>query len=338
MSFTKVEEYDQGQKMNSQISIRTFSGGEKPNMGLERYDMALFEGTFHEEPLICLEKNGILRYITGLDEFAPEIKDLSAEERKAKIKDIRNTVSQLEKELAGNVVDPEDSEFWNKIELLKPKNREFWDDIIIRVGNEPIYLDPIKDPHDLVKLKAIEAGGFSMIAPSLEEARKTGKYKFYLDKFKETASIKTEVKKLRNKALAALQLMFDKNTNKLFYVCKVVDGNSAQYKKSTPNDIMYDNMDSYINGETVEKNKKKTASLFLEVANLDMETLIIRSMIKDANYYRIIMNKSDGNIYHNSTNTLMGKNVSDVIEYLKNPLNDAILDSITKEVERYWNA
>jgi hypothetical protein len=44
-------------------------------------------------------------------------------------------------------------------------------------------------------------------------------------------------------------------------VCKVIDGNSTQYKKTTPNDVMYDNMDKYINGELVDKDKKKHAEV-----------------------------------------------------------------------------
>ena len=137
----------------------------------------------------------------------------------------------------------------------------------------------------MIKLKAIEAGGFSVVAKSLEEARSSAiPFKFYLDRYEETASIRTEVKKMRNKALAELQKLFDKNSNKLFYVCKVVDPNSTQYKKSTPLDILYDNMDKYINGETVDKDKRKTAQRFLEVVSLDMETLKLRSMVKDANF------------------------------------------------------
>ena len=337
MSHDLIEVHDNLQKLNSSISIRPYME-DKDNMGLEQYNMVLFEGSFHEEPVICLENNGILRYVTGLNEFAPEIKELDDLSREATIKQIRVTVSQLEKDLASNVIDPTDKDFWEKVILLKPNNSEFWDKISLKVGNEPVFLAPAVDPYDVIKIKAIEAGGFSLIAPSLDAARKShGAFKFYLDRYEETASVRTEVKKLRNKALAALQTVFDKNTNKLFYICKVIDGNSTQYKKSTPNDIMYDNMDAYINGETVERNKKKTAETFLAVADLDMEVLRIRSMVKDANYYKIIANRSDGHIYHMSTNTLMGRNASDVIEYLKNPLNEEILDDITKNVEKYWN-
>jgi hypothetical protein len=315
------------------ISIKPFFDPNKPNLGLEKY------GVFHEEELACIERNGVKRYITGLNEFAPEIKLIADKEvREAKIKEIRTTVAQLERELATNVIDPDDKDFWNKVQLLQPNNDDFWSKIKIRCGNEPVFLDPVKDPYDLIKLYAIDAGGFSIICKSFEEARSRAvPPKFYLDRYVDTVSTKTEVSKLRNKALAELIKMFDKNQNKLFYVCKVVDGNSVQYKKSTPNDVMYDNMDKFITGQGVETNLRRAAQTFLDACNLDMETLKIKSIVKDSTFYKFINPKADGFIYHTDSSSMMGRNVADCIEYLKNPLNDSILMDLTKKVEKYWN-
>ena len=335
-SITLVEKYPQNKR--SSIAIRPYFESNRGNMGLEKYGLSLFDGAFHEEQLACLEVNGIKRYLTGLNEFAPEVKALESDEQEAKIKQIRIIVAQLEKELAANVIDPEDKEFWNKVKLLRPDNDEFWGRIKIACGNEPVFLEPDKDPYDLIKLYAIEAGGFSIVAKSFESARMMPTPpKFYLDKLENTISTKTEVKKLRNKALAELQKLFDKNTNKLFYVAKVVDTNSTQYKKSTPTDVLYDNMDKYINGETVDTNKKRTAEKFLDVVNLDMETLKIRAIVKDASYHKIIASRGDGFIYHLDSATMLGKTPSDVTEYLKNPLNEQILVDIQTKVEKTWN-
>lgn len=337
MEITMIDKH-QSLKRNSSITIRPFIDNSNPNMGLEKYQMVLFEGIFHEEQIICLENNGIKRYVTGLNEFAPEVKNLPEEERVAFIKDIRTTVAQLEKELVANVIDPADPDFWNKVKLLRPDNDDFWGKISMRFSNEPVYLDPANDPYDLIKLRAIEYGGFSIVAKSLQHARtEAPRYKFYLDKFEETASIKTELKKLKNKAFAELQKMFEKNTNKLFYVCKVIDANSTQYKKSTPLDVLYDNMDKYINGETVETNKRQTAQKFLDVCALDMETLKLRAVIKDANFYKLIATRGDGNIYHMKSGSMLGKNPSDILIYLKNPLNEEILLDVITNTEKYWN-
>lgn len=331
-----VEKYPQNKR--SSIAIRPFFDAAVDNMGLQKYGLSLFDGAFHEEPIACLEINGIKRYLTGLNEFAIEVKELPLEEQEAKIKEIRRVVCQLEKELAANVIDPEDKDFWNKVRLLKPDNGDFWDKIKVRCGNEPLHLDPASDPYDLIRLYAIEAGGFSIVAKSLEDARKRPvPPKFYLDRLEESASLNTEVKKLRNKALTELQKLFDKNQNKLFYVAKILDPNSTQYKKSTPNDIVYDNMDKYINGDLMDKDKRKTAERFLDVANMDMETLKIRAIVKDSHIYRFIATKADGFIYHVEKSVLLGRTLTDVVEYLKNPLNEEILVDLTKKVEKFWN-
>jgi uncharacterized coiled-coil protein SlyX len=331
-----VEKYPQNKK--SSIAIRPYFDAGVDNMGLQKYGLSLFDGAFHEESIACLEMNGIRRYLTGLNEFAPEVKELSSDEQESKIKQIRQVVAQLEKELASNVIDPADEMFWNKVKLLKPDNNDFWDKIKVRCGNEPVHLEPNTDPYDLIRLYTIEAGGFSIVAKSLDDARKMSvPPKFYLDRLEESASINTEIKKLKNKALSELQKLFDKNQNKLFYIAKNLDINGAQYKKSTPNDIIYDNMDKFINGELVERNKKMTPQKFLDAANLDMETLKIKAIAKESNYYKYIATKADGFIYHMASTTMMGRNLTDVVEYLRNPLNEEILGDLTKKIENHWN-
>jgi hypothetical protein len=323
---------------NKAITVRPFFDGKRFNMGLENYNLSMHDGVYHEEQLACLEANGTARYLTGLNEFAPEIKKLPEEFKEAKIKDIRQTIAQLEKELAANVIDEQDPDFWNKVELLRPDNHDFWSKISLRCGNEPLYLDPTNNPFDLIKIYAIEAGGFSMVARSYEDARsKPTAPKFYLDRYEETVSTKTEVKKLRNKAISELDKLYTKNVNKLFYVMKVLDINSIQYKKSTPTDVIYDNADKFINGEGVENNARRAAQMFLDACNQDIETLKIRALIKDATFLKTIVLKGDGFIYHNSSNALLGRTQADVLEYLKNPLNDQILTDILKKVEPNWN-
>lgn len=120
------------------------------------------------------------------------------------------------------------------------------------------------------------------------------------------------------------------------YIAKVVDANSVQYKKSTPNDIIYDNMDKFINGRGVESNIKRAAQAFLDADALDMETLKIKAIIKDASYYKFIAPKADGFIYHIESSTMLGRNASDCLEYLKNAMNEPILLDLTKKVEKYW--
>jgi hypothetical protein len=336
MSFTSVTT---GPSFIGPVSIKPIVNPDSDNMGLQNYNLSLFPGTFQEEQLACLEKNGVKRYITGLNEFAPEVKNIKdPEHREAVIKDIRLTVAQLERELAANHLDPEDPDFWKEVKLLRPDNEEFWDKITVRCGNEPLFLNPKNDPFDLIKLKAIEAGGFSIVAKSWEDAQNMAKPpKFYLDKTIDTVATRTQVKKLRNKALSELDKLYNKNINKLMYVCKIVDAHSAHYRKSTPIDIMYENMDMYINGEGIERNELRAAETFMKAVELDMETLKLKSLVKDASFYKILSPRADGMIYHIPTSTMMGRNASEIVEYLKNPLNENILVELLSAVEVYWN-
>ena len=336
-NFTMVET-GRGSIKKTAITVRPFFDKTVSNMGLEIYDMSLYDGVKHHEQLACLENNGVVRYITGLNEFAPEIKLLPKEEREARVREIRSSVAELEKELAANVLDIEDTMFWNKVTLLRPDNTLFWNKIEISCGNDPIYLDPV-NPYDRIKLHAIEAGGFSIVAKSYDDARaRAVPPKFYLDKEEETVMVRTEYKKLRNKAFAELQKLFDKNSTKLFYIAKVVDINSTQYKKSTPLDVIYENMDRYISGEGGETNKERAAKSFTETAAMDMETLKIKSIVRDSVFFKYIINKADGYIYHTKTGAMLGRNVSDVVEHLKNPLNEDVLKDLNTACEKYWNS
>ena len=335
--YTIVEKYQLGK--NNAIAVRPYFNASRQNMGLEQYGMALHEGVWHEESLACLELNGVKRYVTGLNEFAPDVKMLPPGDKEVKVKEIRKVVAQLEAELASNVIDLEDKDFWNKVTLLKPDNDKFWSRISLRCGNDPVFLDPVKDPYDLIKIYAINAGGFSMVGKSLKEAKKAvNPPKFYLDQLEETISERTEYTKLRNEALVALQNMYDTDTTKLMYVAKCVDLESVQYTKSTPNDIMYENMDMYINGEGTEGNRKRASKQFLEASNSSMEDLKIRALVKDAMYYRFLVPKSSGWIESMDSSEKLGKRSGEVIEYLKDPSNEDTLLSLLSKVEPYWNS
>jgi hypothetical protein len=136
--FTMVETTS---RKKTKLAVRPFVDSNSGNMGLEEYGLSLYDGVRHHEQLACLENNGVIRYLTGLNEFAPEIKLLPQEEKEARVKQIRETVADLEKELAANILDIEDKDFWNQVKLLKPDNSEFWNKIEIKCGNEPLFLD-----------------------------------------------------------------------------------------------------------------------------------------------------------------------------------------------------
>jgi hypothetical protein len=350
-------------KVATRVSIKPYISGE-PNAGLEKYDMVVADGAQHKELLGLVERNGIKCYLTGLNELAPEVQNIrDTEKKEATIRDIRKTIVFLENSLAGNYtltekdIDEYDEKgkatgklspiFWSKVTMFisqapdkfdDKKNRipTYWDGVEIKCGNSPIYLDP-SNPHDLILIYAIQAGGFLCVAPSMDAARNAIEVpKWYLDKEEETASIKTEVKKLRNQAGAELQKLYDKDTTKLFYVTKLCALNSLSYRKSTPNDIMYDDCDKYINGETVDKNKKMTAEKFIEYSKQPLASVRVQAIVRDATEMQMLTYKQDGQLYYNKTGTPMGKGIFDVVKFLENPLNNDVLTNITEEVEVEW--
>lgn len=320
------------------VAVRPYVDPKNSNMGLERYDMVLHQGTSHKEQLTCLEVFGIRRHLTGLNEFAPEIEKMAdGAQKKAVVKQIREKVAYLERSLVNNDVtkyidskDPKD--FWDKVEHIKWNNYAFWDTIFMEMTNDPIFLDP-KNPADFIKICCIEAGGFSEIAKSLEDARSSTKYMFYLDKKEETAAIETHVKKIKNRALAVLDDLYNKDAKKLWWVAKNIDSSSTQYKNDIPNDIVYDNMDNYINGLGIEKVVTEAAKTFIDYAESEIEELRIRGTVRDAFFYKYILKKPDGNMYHNESSILLGKNMADCVEYLKNPANAELWDRLLKQVK-----
>ena len=350
-------------KVGSRVSIKPYISG-LPNAGLEKYDMVVADGAQHKELLGLVERNGIKCYLTGLNELAPEVQNIrDVEKKEATIRDIRKTVVFLENSLAGNFsltekdIDEHDEKgkptgklspiFWSKVTMFisqtpdkfdDKKNRvpTYWDGVEIKCSNSTTYLDP-KNAHDLILIHAIQAGGFLCVAPSMEAARNAVEPpKWYLDKEEETAGIKTEVKKLRNQAGAELQKLYDKDQTKMFYVTKLCAVNSLSYRKSTPNDIMYDDCDKYINGETVDKNKKLTAEKFIEYCKQPLAQLRVQAIVKDSTEMQLLTYKTDGQLYYNATGTPMGKSVNDVVKFLENPLNNDVLSSITDTVEEEW--
>lgn len=335
MSYTQVETKT---NTKSSIAIKPYADPEVENMGLQDYDMVVFEGVYHEEQLACLEVNGVKRYVTGLNEYAPDVKKINNEDqREARIREIRATVAQLERELAQNIIKEDDPEFWNKVTLLKPNNDEFWSKISIKVGNDATYLH-LDKPHDLIKYHAIMAGGFSCIAPSLDHAKSSSRPpKFYLDRHEDTLSTKLSYSKLLDKATSKLVSLSDKNANKLLYIAKSLDNNSVSYTKNTPNDQIYKNMREYINAKGIETNKQKAAESFLRASEMTMEDLKLKAIVKDATFLQLIVFQSDGMIHKQDDGTILGRTPNEVVEYLRNPLNESIYEDLKAKTDVYFN-
>lgn len=319
------------------VSIKPYTDPNAENMGLEKYNYVVFPNTFQVETLAAVEVNGKSRYLTGLNEFAPEVKQIKDPEAKAaKIQHIREVIATLERERAFNHIKVDDEDFWAKVEMFKPDNSKIWGKVHLKLGNDDQQLNPKDNLDHLIIINAIENGGFSLVASSFEEAKRTKK-KWYLDRQIDSISSKTSITKLRNKALAVMQEISEEEPRKLFYIAKNLNSKGMQYSNKTLADVIYNDMDMYINGLGYDNNKKRCANTFIEHANMSIEDLKIKAIIKDAAFYKYIITKPDGMLHEASQNVMLGRNVSDVLEYLKNPANDDMLDILMSKVEHMWS-
>lgn len=346
------------------ISIRPYVSGE-PNMGLEVHGEALFPGTYQIDRIGLEERNGILTYLTGLNEFAQEVQSIpNQEEREAKIRQIRRTIAYLENTANANFTvsketcmegygTPQDT-FWKNVTLFKssgpssygPKGDRiptYWDGIELTLDNIGRELN-LTDPVDLVIYHAIQASGMGMVAPSLEAAMAgNAKYNFYLHMPEQVSAIRVEPKRLKAKALGYLETMSNSEPVKLFYITKLISEQASQYHRGgqaeTPLNQLYDDTYNFIDGKTRESSVKGVEK-FLALYDKSMDELKIRVIVKDATELRFLAPRGDGQIYYIKDSVALGKNIEDVVASLKNPLNqgrDGVWQSLLRDIENEWS-
>lgn len=337
-----------------EISIKPFFDG-KANMGNEKYKNVIFEECAQYDEPVCLVTNGVNRYKTGLDEFAPEIKLLKGPEKIAKIKAIRLKVAELEHELNSNVIPTPDkhfvdeksvkesaAEFWDQVISLKPDNIIFWSGAALglKLSNNDFYFD-MSNTIDKIKFYVAEGGGYSLVAKSLAEARnRVPKPRWYLDKVTETVAATVEFKKLKLKAGTLLSKLYDGPRNVFMYVTKIYDPNSVQYRNDTSSDVFLDNCEDMIQNGKDKKNPGKNIEIairdFIEIAQLPVDILKLKAVVKDASYYKIIAN-NNGMITEMGTGIPMGRTSAEVVQFLNDATNAEVAQRLIDSVDDFWN-
>lgn len=308
------------------------------DLGAGQHGQVLLEGMAQRETVGYLEEaGGQKRWLTGLNEQAPEVLRLPDEQRLAKIKSIREHIIHLEKRYNNpKKLSVDDENFYEKVTVIRNDNDKFWNKIIIQVDNGARILD-LNKTEDYIIHQVIENGYSTLVAPSLEHAQTANRsYLFYLDKTIETASTKTSGRKLRDQAGAELQKAFNKNPIRLNYMTKLVAPDPTRYTKSTPPDVLYEDISRYLDGELGEKNKSVCAEKFLKISEMTMEELKIRVVMADAKIFRYIDGKSDGVIYFMETGAAMGKTMEEVFQYLKNAANQDVWNNLSDRIEKHW--
>lgn len=300
----------------ARISIEPYFDPEVPNMGFESYGLNTAPGSETTE-YISKDVNG--RYITGLDDNSLQIIRIEDEEEKAaRIKEIKEALDRLETTFGKDSLNP---------------RSDFWNNFTIKIGYTGKSIDPL-DPRDELLYHAIKAGGFTSIAPSLEEAQQSDKgYKFYLRQLDQDAELKIQRSVSISKAKGLLVDMFENDQHKLYLVAKALLTPNHEFSPSTPKSVIFDKLYQFIEGVLVKNDKKATVKQFLDILKVKKDTLHITGLVKDALYFNILIKDANGQFYNKETQTSPGKNEKEIIKFLENPLNQSELENIKQRVE-----
>jgi len=342
---------------HARLSIKPYVG-QSINTGLKEYNMVVHDNIKHTDCVICISDGRTKTYKTGLNENTAEVQTLHGDEKIAKIKSIRQLVARAEREIAGNFnVDPDEDgiennkEFWKNVTMFKSvipdvfdnkgvRQLTYWDEFVIVMSNEGIILNENNVKH-LLMISVIEAGGFSLIADSFETARadSRGIYKFYLDKRQDTSDVKIVDKKIRDKAGAKLFAISENDSNKLFYITKLISVDSMFFKtgkNATPTSVFYEECSNFIEGLTPKQRVQTLACQeFISYADMTIDKLKARVALQDGMALNYIMLK-ENELWHVQTSTILGKNYEDAIAYLTNPANVKLHDTLIKQCTAEW--
>jgi len=300
----------------AKVSIEPYFDPEIPNMGFEAYGLTTAPGSETTE-FISKDVNG--RYVTGLDTNALSIIRIEDEEDKAaKIKEIEDTIERLENTYGKGSLDA---------------RSPFWGNFTVKLGHTGKSIDPL-DPADELLFHAIKAGGFTSIAPSLEDAKSNDRgYKFYLRQLEQDADLKIQRSVSIAKAKGILSDMFENDQHKMYLVSKALLNPNNEFTPATPKSVLFEKLYQFIDGVIVKDNKKATVKQFLDLVKLNKELLYLTGLVKDAMYFSLLVREQDGYFYNKETQSRPGKNEKEVLKFLENPVNQLELENLKQRVE-----
>lgn len=343
------------------VEIKPFLDSAPAEMGFKQHGLVMHDGAAQLDYPMFFMDGGIVTYITGLNEDGPEVLNIKNEDaRKEKILEIRRFIMKCEHELAGNykvdekhIADKE--KFYEhvhtfrsvfpeeRVEYAQTKDKvlvkRYWDKLDIELRNDGYTLN-CNNLQDRLRLYIIEAQGYGFIAPSFTVAKETGTFSFYLDKIEETAKENVSVHKERNKAGALLDLLAEKDSNKLFYITKLISLHPLTWRtgqNSSPVEQMYIEVNNFLNGEGKQKVKSAAIAEFNRWADAELEDLKIHCYIEDGLKLGLLSILTDGAYQFVASGTIMGKGKEYVFSYLKaGGDNEPVYQALSKQCESLW--
>lgn len=250
------------------------------------------------------------KIITGVDENAYEIIILSEVERKKKQKEIIALREQLEHLLNADL--STDSDFWNKFFITLDEDRE---------------LDP-QNALDRLHERFLLANRY--VAPSLEEVEENPEYLgclFYIYREEEETVKKANIEKKKDRAIASLFNLEDKNPAKL----KIIAGDIFGIN---PEEITVEK--AYIKlKEFVEagdaKTQKENIDQFMDSVNKTPEEMGIKKVLDKALKRKIVTTRGD--IYRRDE-LVYGTGKDEALAFLNSPENSGELADLQRAVNR----
>jgi len=267
---------------------------------------------------------GVKRYMCGLDvEMVQYDPSLTEEEKKAKIEEINEIVERLEKFFGKGTLDPTNEKHWSKINLV--------------IDRKTINLD-LTNPRNELIYHCIKAGGFSLVAPTMEES-KEGKAPFYIVEPTEYAESRIANKEIINKAISTLQKLYEsKSYDELFFLAKYLLPVEKMYTKRSPKAMFYEDLDKFINGEINKSRESKIsfARRFMDATRKSKPDIVVTCLVKDAAYMSMIYTNQAGELKNNETGGVYGTTLEKAVTHLQNPAYEHELENIKTRVEKEW--
>lgn len=276
---------------------------------------------------ISLDK---VRYITGLNE--QDIKAntlLTDDEKKVYIGVVEGAIEKVKKAYGEAALDPTNPIFWSGPRVtLKINNNTF----------SNVFDDD--NVEDLIFKMQVIAGGYSLIAPTLEIAERSGK-KFYLtseDDFIENNY--EEEYGVKRKAIAALnELLEGKGIDTLLYLTwNTVDSNNG-FTKNTSKQVFEKVLMEFIEGKHVKSGKKECAKKFydnyVEWKN-NKEATIGKAVIKAAYHFGMLY-QDEGKFKTSKRMTILGSTLEESLKILNKPEHQNEFIELRKSVEEKLN-
>lgn len=317
-------------RFQRKVSIRQYVDPEIFNMGLEKFGLSVFAGALsfggQKEYLGCITRGRSKVYLTGLDINSPTILAIKdKDKREQKQLEISQAKEFIEKQVKAN---------------LDANNEDFWQGQYLDVKVPVLELD-LTNVDDLIKYYNIKGGGYSQIAPSLSAAKKATSnhlYKFYLHEDEIAYAEDAQLKRTRNRAAMELEILFDEDPNKLFYVSKLLLPVYNGFRLRTPPAKVYAELDDFIKGVGKKTDIKKLPKQFIDTCNLSIEELKLKAMIKEALHQgKITKHSETGELYNKSTGTKYPKTEEQIYEFLMSPVNSDELTDINSQISEYWS-